>query len=42
VYIGDWLQVFPREQFFFVKMEEYSENTSNTLQEIFKFLGVGK
>ncbi|XP_064646240.1 carbohydrate sulfotransferase 15-like [Lineus longissimus] len=34
-------QVFPREQFFFVKMEEYSKNTSHVLQEIFSFLGVG-
>ncbi|XP_064642972.1 carbohydrate sulfotransferase 15-like [Lineus longissimus] len=38
VYIHDWLRIFPRAQFLFVKTEEYKEDTANHIKKAFSFL----
>ncbi|XP_067667444.1 carbohydrate sulfotransferase 15-like [Haliotis asinina] len=38
VFLSDWLKVFPREQLYVLKFEEYSMDVSHNLAEIFKFL----
>ncbi|XP_048236954.1 carbohydrate sulfotransferase 15-like [Haliotis rufescens] len=38
VFLWDWLNVFPREQLYVLKFEEYSRNVSHYLAELFKFL----
>lgn len=40
--LKDWLKVFPREQFYIQRAEDYYKNRSRTLPEIFQFLGLGK
>ena len=40
LYIRDWLEVFPRGQFFFIKSEEYYAGRSSVLAELFHFLGL--
>ncbi|CAC5387522.1 CHST15 [Mytilus coruscus] len=40
LYIKEWLDVFPRQQFIFIKMEEYVTNKEEVLNRIFKFLGL--
>ncbi len=40
VYLSDWLSVYPRDQFLFIKSENYFNNRSETLREVFKFLGL--
>ena len=42
VYIEDWLQVFPRENFRFVRLEDYAANKTHVLLETIRFLGLGK
>lgn len=39
-YIKDWLEVFPKSHFKFVRLEDYSRNMYSTLNEVLKFLGV--
>ena len=39
-FVRDWLQVFPQEQFHFVKLEDYSLNKEAELTHIFNFLGL--
>ncbi|XP_064602186.1 carbohydrate sulfotransferase 15-like [Liolophura sinensis] len=41
VFMKDWLRVFPREQFFIIRTEEYADNPRDVLQELYKFLGLG-
>ena len=41
VYIEDWLQVFPRENFRFVRLEDYAANKTHVLLETIRFLGLG-
>ena len=42
-FITEWLQVFPREQMYFVKFEDYVNNQLDTLQNgIYPFLGLPK
>ena len=42
VYIEDWLQVFPRENFRFVRLEDYAANKTHVLLETIRFLGLGQ
>ena len=41
VYLREWLRVFPRESFLFLKTEEYAEDMKTTLNQVFKFLDLG-
>ena len=41
LFLTDWLEVFPREQMFFVKFEEYKTNTFDIVQNgIYPFLDI--
>ena len=40
LYLLPWLQVFPRENFLFIRTEDMKKDTGKALQEIFKFLGM--
>lgn len=40
VYLQDWLKVFPRDQFFILRLEDYSENQLDYIKQIDKFLGL--
>ena len=42
IYVEDWLDVYRREQFYFVKLEEFSESPQEHANRIFKFLNLGK
>ncbi|KAJ8045542.1 Carbohydrate sulfotransferase 15 [Holothuria leucospilota] len=37
-FLRHWLEVFPREQFLILRMEEWIQNCTGTLERIFKFL----
>lgn len=37
-FVEDWLRVFPREQIYFVKFEDYSKDMAATVKDIVKFL----
>ena len=39
-FLKDWLTVFPRERFFFIKSEEYSVDKLGTITKVLEFLGV--
>ncbi|XP_048775749.1 carbohydrate sulfotransferase 15-like [Ostrea edulis] len=41
VYIQQWLQRFPRDQFLFVRLEDYARRTRFVLDNIFNFLQMG-
>ncbi|OWF53146.1 carbohydrate sulfotransferase 15-like [Mizuhopecten yessoensis] len=38
IYISDWLEKFPRDQFLFIRLEDYAVDTKHHLQNIFKYL----
>ncbi|XP_064628664.1 carbohydrate sulfotransferase 15-like [Lineus longissimus] len=38
VFISDWMKVFSREQFLFVRTEDYRDKTATVLHEMFSFL----
>ena len=40
IFMKDWLSVFPREQFFIFRTEDYQKNIGIYMQEIYRFLGV--
>ena len=40
LYLLPWLQVFPRENFLFIRTEDMKKDTGKALQEIFQFLGM--
>ena len=40
LYLLPWLQVFPRENFLFIRTEDMKKDTVKTLQETFQFLGM--
>ena len=40
LYLLPWLQVFPRENFLFIRTEDMKKDTAKTLQETFQFLGM--
>ena len=42
VFIEDWLQVFARENFRFVRLEDYAANKTHVLLETIRFLGLGQ
>ncbi|GFS14112.1 carbohydrate sulfotransferase 15 [Elysia marginata] len=37
----EWLQVFPRENFLLLKLEEYKNDLEGTLKSVMEFLGLG-
>ncbi|XP_045215807.2 carbohydrate sulfotransferase 15-like [Mercenaria mercenaria] len=41
IYIEDYLRVFPRNQIKILKTENYSENISSSLKDVFNFLEIG-
>uniref|UniRef100_A0A0B7A1Z4 Sulfotransferase domain-containing protein n=2 Tax=Arion vulgaris TaxID=1028688 RepID=A0A0B7A1Z4_9EUPU len=41
VFMREWLQVFPLENFLFLKTEEYEKNLEDTLKSVMEFLGLG-
>ena len=42
IYVEDWLDVYKREQFYFVQLEEFSESPEEHTNRIFEFLDIGK
>ncbi|XP_060083042.1 carbohydrate sulfotransferase 15-like [Ylistrum balloti] len=40
VFLKEWLKVFPRKQILIIRSEDYSQNISSHLKNIFNFLGV--
>ncbi|KAK2139479.1 hypothetical protein LSH36_1763g00016 [Paralvinella palmiformis] len=40
VYIADWLEVFPRDQFLVIRAEDYYNNRSGVLADVYQFLGL--
>ena len=42
VYVADWLEVFPQNQLYFVKIEEFKNKKTEILEDIFHFLQLGK
>ena len=42
VFIEEWLQVYPRENFKFIRLEDYSSQKVEVLTETIRFLGLGK
>ena len=42
VFIDDWLNVLPRHQVMVIRAEDYFDDKRSTLEEVFKFLGLGK
>jgi hypothetical protein len=36
--LNNWLKVFPREQFLFIKSEDFYTDPANTLTQVFRFL----
>ena len=41
IYIEDWLNVFPREQFLFLRSEDYFNDRISVIREILQFLDIG-
>ena len=42
IYIRDLLEVFPRDQVMVLRLEHYSQNKQQKLQQMFEFLGLSK
>ena len=42
IHIKEWLKVFPREQIFIFRNEDYSKDIKGTFIQVFKFLDIGK
>ena len=42
VFIADWLMRFPRDQFLFIRLEDFSEDVEGHMRNIFDFLELGK
>ena len=42
VFVNDWLKVFPREQFHFIRFENYKRNKTQEVDRVLKFLDTGK
>ena len=38
IFLQDWFQVFPREQFHIIKTEEYSLSVAEHIHQIYEFL----
>lgn len=41
IFVSDWLKVFPRDQFIFLRFEDYTSNQGATLNKISQFLRLG-
>ncbi|XP_071947576.1 carbohydrate sulfotransferase 15-like [Antedon mediterranea] len=41
VFVTDWLRSFPRNQFLFLRLEDWKKDCVNILPEVFEFLSVG-
>lgn len=41
-FIEKWLQLFPRENFLFLKTEDLGQNPRETMDRVFEFLGLPK
>ena len=41
VYAQDWLNVFPREQVYFSKLEDFQQDP-DSVKNLFAFIGFGK
>ncbi|ESO98385.1 hypothetical protein LOTGIDRAFT_214000 [Lottia gigantea] len=39
-YIETWLNIYPRDQFFILRLEDYASNIRNVMKRVFKFLGL--
>ncbi|ELT92168.1 hypothetical protein CAPTEDRAFT_141192, partial [Capitella teleta] len=42
VYLEDWLQVFPKNQIFVLRAEDYFRNRTSVLNQVYNFLGLGE
>ena len=42
VYAEDWLREFPRDQIYFSKLEEFTNDPSLYGNDIFSFIGLGE
>ena len=42
MFIKEYLEVFSRDQIHVVRLEDFSDNMKDNLQDIFDFLGLGK
>ena len=40
VFVRRWMEVFPKENFYFVRFEDYSYNAKQTIIDIWNFLGL--
>ena len=42
IHVEEWLKVFPREQLFIFRHEDYINDIKGTLVKVFKFLDIGE
>ena len=42
VYLKDWLKVFPLEQFYILRLEDYTQDQLGYIKKIHRFLGLSK
>ncbi|XP_063447214.1 carbohydrate sulfotransferase 15-like [Mytilus trossulus] len=42
VYLSEWFKVFPRDQFFILRTEDYTKDMFNHMSKLFKFLKAGE
>ena len=42
IHVEEWLKVFPREQLFIFRHEDYINDIKGTLVKVFKFLEIGE
>ena len=42
VFIKEWLKVFPRQNFKFIRLEDYKSNEAQVLTDTIRFLGLGE
>ena len=42
MYVEDWLEVFPREQIYFVHFETLISNPEDVMDSLFAFIGLHK
>lgn len=42
IHLKEWLNVFPRQQIFITRTEDFASNVAGTLLNIFRFLKLGK
>ena len=42
VFVSDWIKVFPRERFIFLKADDVKTNMKDSLEDLFEFMPIGK